>query len=124
MSRPKNPQSRRQRAKAAGVPEATLRYRETVHPVAKCEAFDETYCETLVARSIPAKPDPCGDARMTTATKPPPKIETVYRPDNGQNWFWQVKAGDTVRSVDSGVPYPNSISLVPPPWAQAFLEQR
>ena len=58
MSRPTNPQSRRQRAMAAGISPSTLarrdkgaKARKPVPVVSRCETFDETYCETAQLRA-------------------------------------------------------------------------
>ena len=58
MSRPTNPESRRQRAIAAGIPESTLRRRERgakprkpAPVVSRCETFGEACCEAAQLRA-------------------------------------------------------------------------
>ena len=58
MSRPTNPESRRQRAIAAGISPSTLarrdkgaKPRKPAPVVSRCETFDEAYCEAAQLRA-------------------------------------------------------------------------
>jgi len=58
MARPTNPQSRRQRAIAAGISPSTLarrdkgaKARKPAPVVSRCETFEKTYCEAAQLRA-------------------------------------------------------------------------
>lgn len=82
---------------------------------------DETLLKLLGAVPFMPRMDSSYNPDKNWLTIPPPgaNIEAVCNPEITENWVYQAKIGNTIRSVDSGIHHSQPISIIPPPWVLA-----